>query len=130
MKTHLILPIATLLVATSPAFAIDVPTSTAKVKTAQQFKEETTKHYDKMYFLSEVKLKQQKTNRDKAKVACVEIPKAISDAVKFNNVNKSLFDEETRKKIEDHNNKLLANNQTMFINLKCDDAIKHYKLPR
>lgn len=130
MKTSLVLSVATLLVATSPTYAIDVPTSTAKVKSAQQFKEETTKHYDKMYFLSEVKLKQQKTNRDKAKVACVEIPKAISDAIKFNNVNKSLFDEATRKKIDEHNSKLMANNQTMYINLKCDDAIKHYKLPR
>lgn len=67
MKTSLVLSVATLLVATSPTYAIDVPTSTAKVKSAQQFKEETTKHYDKMYFLSEVKLKQQKTNREKQK---------------------------------------------------------------
>lgn len=130
MKLYLTISIASLLVATSPAFAIDVPTSTAKVYSAQQFKEETTKHYDKMYFLSEVKLKQQKSNQDKAKVACIEIPKAIADAIRFNNVNKSLFDEATRIKIDEHNNKLMASNQTMYSKLKCDEAIKHYKLQR
>ncbi len=87
MKNQIILSIAIALFASSPAHAFEVRTSTGKVKNAQQFKEETTKHYDKMYFLSEIKLKQQKTNRDKAKVACIEIPNAIADAVKFNNMN-------------------------------------------
>ncbi len=127
MKNQIILSIAIALFASSPAHAFEVRTSTGKVKNAQQFKEETTKHYDKMYFLSEIKLKQQKTNRDKAKVACIEIPNAIADAVKFNNMNKPLFDEATRKKIDEHNKKLMANNQTMYINLKCDAAIQHYK---
>lgn len=127
MKNQIILSTAIALLASFPVQAFEVKTSTSKVKNAQQFKEETTKHYDKMYFLSEIKIKQQKTNRDKAKVACVEIPMAIADAVKFNNVNKPLFDEATRKKIDEHNKKLIANNQTMYINLKCHDAIQHYK---
>ena len=130
MKNLIFLSMATILIASPSVHAFEVKTSTGKVKNAQQFKEETAKHYDKMYFLSEIKIKQQKTNRDKAKVACIEIPNAIADAIKFNNVNKQFFDEATRKKIDERNNKLMANNQTMYINLKCDDAIQHYKFKR
>lgn len=110
------------------AHAFEVQTSTKRVYNAQQYKAESTKHYDKLYYLSEIKLKQKKTNREKAIIACSEIPNAIADVIRFNNMNKSLFDERTRTEIEKHNKELTANNQTMYTRLKCDEAKNHYKI--
>ena len=127
MKKYLLFSLAVLGCAVNMAHAMEMPTSTKRVTNAVQFKNETTKHYDKLYYLSEIKLKNQKTNKDKAHTACVEIPRALADVIKFNNVNKSLFDDNTQKNIEKHNRDLTAKNQDMFSKLKCNDAIAHYK---
>lgn len=127
MNKFVLSAIAVLGCAINTAHAVDMPTSTKRVENAVQFKDETTKHYDKLFYLSEIKLKKQKTSKEKAYTACVEIPKAMSDVIRFNNVNKSLFDANTQKNIDKHNHDLTAKNQDMFLKLNCNDAIKHYK---